>query len=242
MTQILADLDNPLVFRTASSEVCQHALITGSLWLRSDRYYRELEDAARHDSHEGVNLARGGMPMHFPPLFRGIAVTIEGAGAIGQVMVPHYLACFHSTSITDEQRQSFGGHTFGVRNFSQLAAEIVYRCSLVLPVSGYRYGQVSYQQSALARQASVVGGSAIELPGTPPTYLNVLNTDVLRKSPVRPFIDQDEWRIAVFTKGYLDDNPSEPVRIQVNPFHFYPYLAPEGRTSTTSGSPVVLVG
>jgi hypothetical protein len=57
----------------------------------------------------------------------------------------------------------------------------------------------------------------------PPLYLDPLNTDVLRKQPIRPFIEQDEWRIVIFTEGYLNDDPHAPLQIQVDPSHFYPY-------------------
>jgi hypothetical protein len=226
MNPILTDLDSPLVFRTTNAEVYKPSLASGSLWLRSDHYYRELEDAARNDTLEGFNGAQGGIPMHFPPMFDGIALTIVGTGSIGQMIVPHYLACFHSTSITEEQRQQFGGHTFGVRNFARLAAEVMYRSSLQVPVSGYRFGQVSYQHSALARQMHPISGAAIRISGKPPTHLNPINTDVLRKRPAKPFIDQDEWRIAIFTSGYLNNDPNAPLCVHVDPSHFYPYLSP----------------
>ncbi|MFY9342270.1 MAG: hypothetical protein WAT39_07265 [Planctomycetota bacterium] len=98
MNPILADLDAPLVFRTAEQDVYCSTLESGSLWLRSDEHYQRIEDQVRVDPREGANEARGGMPMFFPAMFGGIATAIAGPGSIGQRIVPHYLACFHSTS------------------------------------------------------------------------------------------------------------------------------------------------
>ena len=45
-----------------------------------------------------------------------------------------------------------------------------------------------------------------------------------RKDPVEPFILQDEWRIAIFTQGYLNNDPNEPLKINVDTKHFYEYI------------------
>ncbi|MFY9342271.1 MAG: hypothetical protein WAT39_07270 [Planctomycetota bacterium] len=96
-----------------------------------------------------------------------------------------------------------------------------------MPVIGYRFGQVTYQHAALARMVHPVGAPAITINGNPSTHISLINTDILRKRPVHPFIDQDEWRIAIYTDGYANQDPSLPLRIQVDPGHFYPYLTPE---------------
>ncbi len=59
--------------------------------------------------------------------------------------------------------------------------------------------------------------------GNPPVYLNPLNTDVLRKRPIVPFIEQDEWRIVILTNGYLGDDPNAPLQLNVDPSNFYAY-------------------
>lgn len=158
----------------------------------------------------------------------GHQIQIVGNGKIGQAIVPHYIASFHGLNISPEQRTLFGGCTFGIRNFSRLAAAVLFECSKHLRCSGYRFGQVAYQWTSLAQCLQVPSSPAIQLAGNPPIYLNPINTDVLRKSPVQPFIDQDEWRIVVFTEGYVADDPNEPVRINVPRESLYPYLCHAG--------------
>lgn len=220
--KIQADLGAPILFRTTSEQVCQSALDTGSLWLRSDSYYRGLEDKFRNDELEGVSSSKGSIPLRFKSE-NGPEITFSGGGHIGQVIVTHYLACFHGASLSLDQWQDFGGHSFGVRNFSRLVAEILFRCSKIIGCTGYRYGSVSYQHSVLSHSAHTVGGAAIEISGNPPTYVNPLSTDVLRKQPKPPFILQDEWRVAIFTSGYVDDDPMAPLCINVDPANFYEY-------------------
>ncbi len=73
-----------------------------------------------------------------------------------------------------------------------------------MPVIGYRFGQVTYQHAALARMVHPVGAPAITINGNPSTHISLINTDILRKRPVHPFIYQDEWRIAIYTDGYAN--------------------------------------
>ncbi|MFN3188853.1 MAG: hypothetical protein ACK42D_04960, partial [Candidatus Paceibacteria bacterium] len=68
--------------------------------------------------------------------------------------------------------------------------------------------------------------SAIELTGNPSIYIKSINTDVLRKDPLEPFISQDEWRIAIFPTNYINNDWREPLKINVDPEHFYPYIEP----------------
>lgn len=130
----------------------------------------------------------------------------------------------HGSSISEEQLLALGGCTFGIKSIAKLAAEILYRCSQRVKATGYRYGQVFYQYVALSLLHWTVGGAAIQVCDSPPLYVNPIDTDVLRKLPLKPFIDQDEWRITVFTDGYLNCDPLAPIPINVSPDHFYPYL------------------
>lgn len=69
----------------------------------------------------------------------------------------------------------------------------------------------------------MTGSGAIQLSNDPPLYLNPADTDVLRKLPIAPFIEQDEWRIVLFTDGYVDNDPNMPLRANVSPSNFYLY-------------------
>lgn len=218
---IQTDHDRPIVFRTTNAEVYKRAVEEGSLWLRSSDFYRRLEDRARCDVGEGVNATTLGVPLKFKPP-RGSTISISGDGRIGQMIVPHYILSLHGAGISAQQRELFGGYTFGIRCISRLSAEILYGASRSIKVAGYRFGQISYQRTALTRSFSCIG-AAIGLGGNPPEYLGSINTDVLRKDPVNPFIEQDEWRIVVFTDGIHKDDPDAPLEIRVDPNHFYEY-------------------
>lgn len=218
---IKADYDRPIIFRTTSSEVHKKTIETGSIWLRSSEYYRGIEHKVRKDLGEGINATRTEIPLRFKPR-RGPQISIQGTGTIGQAIVPHYIMSLHGAGISAEQQQIFGGFTFGLNCISRLSAEILYRVSKIIDVTGYRFGQISYQQTALVRSHSGPG-AAIGLGGAPPEYLRSINTDVLRKDPVSPFIEQDEWRIVVFTEDFYKDDPNAPLEIHVEPSHFYEY-------------------
>jgi hypothetical protein len=169
-----------------------------------------------------VNSSKLTIPLRVQ-LPAGSFIQIEGSGDVGQQIVPHYILSLHGMSISPEQLASFGKCTFGIRSLSNLSAEILYRSSLKLKCRGYRFGQVFYQHAALAQSQSQIGASALQLGDAPPLYLNPLNTDVLRKKPIRPFIEQDEWRIVVLTERYVSADPKAPLQINVDPAHFYPY-------------------
>jgi hypothetical protein len=218
---VRADLNEPIIFRTTNADVYQATLASGSLWLRSDQYYREVEDLARKDAGEGVNASMTTLPLRFASE-TGPRLQICGEGHIGQQIVPHYILSMHGASISYEQLCSLGGCTFGIRSVTILCAEVLYRSSLVLPCHGYRYGPVHYQFTPLT-QSRDSSGSAMKISETPPTYLKSLNTDVLRKLPIKPFVEQDEWRIAIFTDGYIGSDPMLPLKINVDPHHFYAY-------------------
>ncbi|MBM3527857.1 MAG: hypothetical protein FJX62_07180 [Alphaproteobacteria bacterium] len=218
--RISADFGEPILFRTTNADVYDATLKHGSLWLRSDAYYRNIEDQSRVDTSEGVNSSRPTIPMSFK-IENGPSIQIFGPGAIGQKIVPHYIVSLHGSSISAEQIRAFGGHTFGIKNLSKLSAEVLYRASSLIRCNGYRYGSVSYQRTSLCLSRSTIGSAAIQLCENPPLYLNPLDTDVLRKDPVSPFIEQDEWRIAIFANGYLDGDANFPLQIKVDPSHFY---------------------
>ena len=219
---IQADLGEPILFRTTNADVYHSTLRTGALWLRSDQYYREFEDMARNDGLEGVNSGTTKIPLSLP-VNGGPGVYIKGSGHIGQQIRPHYILSLHGTSISAEQRAGFGGCTFGVRNLSRLSAEVYLRAGSAAMCTGFRSGPVSYRYTSLTVSHSTIGSAAISFGGEVPLLLNPINTDVLVKHPVVPFIEQDEWRIVVFVDEYLNGDPSAPLRLQVDPSHFYEY-------------------
>jgi hypothetical protein len=225
---VCSDIDEPILFRTMNAKVYGQTLADGSLWLRSDKFYREIEDAARRDESEGINAARLGVHLTFA-VPSGPLVNVRGTGRIGQLIVPHYILSLHGSSISEGQLESFGGHTLGIKSLTRLSAEVLYRCSLTgLTCRGYRFGPVSYRHSVLSQSRTQQGSAAICLAQQPPLYLNPSSTDVLQKEPVAPFIEQDEWRVVVFTDGYLDGDPNLPLKINVEPSNFYPYQEREG--------------
>lgn len=217
------DMHEPLVFRTTSAEIYKSTTESGTIWLRSGAYNRALEDKVRNDELEGVN-AGASVPLRMK--MGGVALQMEGPGAIGQEIRPHYLMSLHGPSISTAQRNAFGSHTFGVRRLSRLSAEVLCQASKQIRSTGYRFGQVSYQFVPLGL-SYFANGSPIGLGGNPPVSFGPLNTDVLRKRPVAPFIEQDEWRIVIFTDGYLLNDADAPLRIAVDPSHFYPYAGIE---------------
>ncbi len=220
---IATEIDEPILFRTSSRDVYTATLATGSLWLRSDQYFREIEDTVRRDRSEGTNGTSTVIPIKVAPQ-NGPSVHIFGDGEISQRFDPHYILSMHGSGIRLAQVRAFGGHTFGIRSISRLSAEVLYRCSQLVRCNGYRYGPVSYQRTALTHSLHSIGGSPLCLSRNPASYIRPLNVDVLRKQPMFPFVDQDEWRIVVFADGYLEGNPRFPLKINVDPGAFFPYL------------------
>lgn len=227
LSPIHTDLGEPILFRTTSKQVYESTLETGSIWLRSDKYYRELEDNVRNDASESGNPGTTSVPLRIATP-NGPEIDIHGPGQVGQFVAPHYLVSLHGSSIAPSERDAFGGHTFGVRSLSRLSAEILYQCSRQIRCVGYRFGHVAYQYAAFAIMLQSNGGAAIQIGDNPAHFLNPINTEVLRKRPIKPFIDQDEWRIVVFTDGYIGGDPSVPLKINVEKTHFFPYLVPPG--------------
>ncbi|NTW84146.1 MAG: hypothetical protein HGB36_12425 [Chlorobiaceae bacterium] len=223
ISNIQAAPGEPIVFRTTTREVAKCTFDAGSIWLRSAEYYRSIEDIARSDRSEGINSGKMTIPLQLNPQ-GGTAITVQGSGTIGQAIVPHYIASFHGSSIPESLRQEFGGITFGVKSFSSLSAEILYQATRQVRCTGYRYGKVYYQHTGLTVANAVLGSAAVQLGKNPPWFLNPLDTDVLRKSPVEPFIQQDEYRIVVFVTSYISEDVNEPLKLNVSPDHFYAYL------------------
>lgn len=216
------DLDRPIIFRTVDEAVYQSTIETGSVWLRSSHYYRNIEDLARKDRSEGVNATKSLFPLRFKPE-SAQPLTLQGTGSVGREIVPHYIMSMHGASISDACRRQFGGSTLGVRCIARLSAEVLYQASKQLDVHSYRFGQVAYQYTALSMSHNMEG-AAIRLDGSPAVAIRSINTDVLRKEPVEPFIQQDEWRIAIFPSRYLDDDPGKPLKINVSPEQFFEYI------------------
>lgn len=219
------DIDRPLLFRTVDKDVYQNTIENGSVWLRSSHYYREIEDQARSDQTEGINGTKSSMPLQFKAA-KGNSVRIEGPGIIGCEIIPHYIMSLHGAAISDDCRHEFGGYTFGVKCIRRLSAEILYQASRQIDVHGYRYGQVAYQYTALSMSYDR-RNVAIGLGGNPEVGVKSLDTDVLRKEPVEPFIFQDEWRIVIFPLKYLDNDSMKPLKINVSPEHFFEYISPK---------------
>ncbi|MCZ6566189.1 MAG: hypothetical protein O6852_08680 [Gammaproteobacteria bacterium] len=173
---------------------------------------------------EGINVAKSKFPLHFNPKTAS-PLTIEWSGTIGCEIVPHYIMSMHGTSISGERQNKFGTHTLGVRNIFKLAVELFYKASKQIDVTGYRYGPVSYQYTSLIMSLNG-GSSAIGLNCDPPVYVKSIDTNVLRKVPIEPFISQDEWRIVIFPREYLNGDSNEPLKINVDPNNFYEYIKP----------------
>jgi hypothetical protein len=221
-SHIQTDFNSPLLFRTTSENLYQSTLETGELWLRSNKYYQNIEDAARVDKGEGVNSSKTEFPLSLKT-DNDVTINISGEGKLGQAIVPHYIISLHGTSISNTQRMDFGGFTYGIKTLVKLSAQILYEASKIINVAGYSFGQVAYQNTALM-QTQNKNGAIVGLTDVPPHYLSALNTDVLRKEPILPFIEQDEWRIVIFTNGFIDNDFNKPLIIKVDTDHFYPYI------------------
>ncbi len=231
---IKTELLEPILFRTTNHFVHDNTLATGELWLRSGEYYQNLEDKIRNDELEGVNGSRTTIPIAVD--HNGIPMHIMGGGIVGQSIRPHYILSLHGTSISEQQRASFGGHTFGVKAVSKLIAELYFRASKQISCSGYRAGPVSYRFINLTLSRNAAGVAIAVGDAGSNVGLGAIETDVLIKRPIAPFIEQDEWRIVLFTDGYVDSNPNEPLKLKVDPGHFYPYMTDQ--TATVSQAQV----
>lgn len=214
------NFEEPLLFRSCDKTVHDAAVNNGSLWLGSSHYYRGIEeDAARVDGNEGVNTIPHTFPLRFDRSVSKIS-EISGDGRIGCEISNAYILSLHGTGIDATVRKSFGDYMFGVKSLYNLVNDIIYQASQQIEVIGHRYGQVSYQYTSLTISRNMKS-SAIKL--SEGICLKSMPTDILRKDPICPFIKQDEWRIAIFVKEYLNNNPISPLKINVDKQHFYSY-------------------
>lgn len=221
---VSTEFDRAIVFRTVDEEVYWSSVNDGSIWLRSSTYYRKIEDKARQDRSEGINGSSMLLPLRFQAN-GGAQILMEGPGSVGCEIVEHYIISLHGASISKAVHEGFGGCTFGVKNLDRLSAEVLYQVSKQYPANGYRYGAVSYQNTALSLSMNP-DNSAVCLNGSPSQYVKSINTDVLRKAPISPFIEQDEWRIVIFLENTGKVDPMEPIKINVDPSNFYEYIPP----------------
>ncbi len=126
MNNIQTKLDRPIIFRTVDKTVYDSTLTSGSLWLRSSHYYRNIEDQTRADKSEGINGTQCSFPLHFKPP-SAQALSLEGNGTICTEIIPHYIISMHGTSIADKVRQEFGGFTMGVRCLPTLVRKFFFK-------------------------------------------------------------------------------------------------------------------
>lgn len=218
---IETDFESPILFRTVSETVYRSTLKNGSLWLRSNAYYQEIEDKVRVDWMEGVNGSSTNLPLHIEN--DGIKLELSGPGHTGLILPPHYIMSLHGLAISDTVRSDFGGFTFGIKSIAKLSAEILYRASEKVAVNGYCYGPVAYQYTALCRSHRY-DGAAIRIGKELPHSILSADTSYLRKIPVLPFILQDEWRVVIFVSKYLDDDKNAPLKLEVDVDNFFPYI------------------
>lgn len=222
MNWLETDLDQPILFRTCDQVPYDAALSSGSLWLRSDRYYRDLEDEARNDRHESTSSGSTRVPLRMPTAGGG-SITIQGPGTLGVLPTPHYMLCLHGSSISEAALSGFGGRTLGIRNVARLAPEIFDECSKQIPCSSWQWTQVAYAHSAMM-VTEAPGGAPIRcLRNEKEVSITPIAPTPFRKRPVLPFIEQDEWRIVIYTEGYLPGPIDEPLRINVSASQFFAY-------------------
>ena len=164
LSPIQTELGEPILFRTTGKQVYESTLATGSIWLRSDTYYRDLEDKVRNDASEGANPGTTSVPLRIAPP-NGPEFNIQGPGHVGQLMVPHYLVSLHGSSIAPSEREAFGGYTFGIRSLSRLSAE----SSASSCVACSRCSALASTPSSCAYdgQFEVRSAGAADFPGSP---------------------------------------------------------------------------
>lgn len=217
---IKSNFEEPLLFRTCEKLVYDNAINDGSLWLRSAHYYRSKEtDIARRDGSEGVNFTPHTFPLKFNKKECTIA-SIEGDGSIGCEIIKCYILSLHGTGIRSDVKRDFGDHTFGIKSLYKLSNDILYQAQKQVDLIAHRYGQVAYQYTPLTLSKNP-NSTAIALSNN--VFLKSQNTEILRKAPVPPFIYQDEWRVAIFVKDYIDSDEQAILKINVDPECFFGY-------------------
>jgi hypothetical protein len=215
-----SNFEEPLLFRSGDRVVHDSAINDGSLRMKSIHFYRGIEnDAARVDGHEGINTTPFTFPLRFDRNISNIS-EITGGGRIGCEIRNAYILSLHGTGIDPSIREGFGAYMFGIKSLYSLVNEIIYQASRQVEVIGHSYGQVSYQYTPLTISKNGMN-TAIEL--SKGIYLKSIATEILRKDPILPFIKQDEWRIAIFVKDYINNDAAESLFINVDKRHFYSY-------------------
>ena len=117
-------------------------------------------------------------------------------------------------------KRDFGDHTFGIKSLYKLSNDILYQAQKQVDLIAHRYGQVAYQYTPLTLSKNP-NSTAIALSNN--VFLKSQNTEILRKAPVPPFIYQDEWRVAIFVKDYIDSDEQAILKINVDPECFFGY-------------------
>src|SRR5687768_16910834 len=103
ISSVQSDLEQPIVFRTTSESVYRSTTETGEIWLRSDQYFRTLEDKVRNDELESASAGKHRFPLALHPP-SGPRVHLEGDGNIAETLLPHYILSLHGTSIAEATR------------------------------------------------------------------------------------------------------------------------------------------
>jgi hypothetical protein len=222
MSLIQSDLDRPVLFRTTTESVYRSTTDNGEIWLRADEYFRRLEDKVRNDELESASAGKHQFPLNLNPP-SSHAVHLTGNGHIAESPKPHYILSLHGTSIVEETRKGFGGFTFGIRNIDLLARHIFEECRKQITCNQWNWDQVRYQHSAL-RISEDGKGAAIQFGDGQSRALRVFDVSPFRKRPIPPFTQQDEWRIVMWSEGYLKGDSKEPLIVRVPPSLFYRYL------------------
>lgn len=222
ISSVQSDLDQPIVFRTATENAYRSTTETGEIWLRSDEYFRKLEDKVRNDELESLSAGKHQLPYSLVAP-NSPHIHLEGDGNIAESLLPHYILSLHGTSITESIRKEFGGFTFGVKNIGLLAQHIFEECRKQITCHQWNWDQIRYQHSAL-RISEDDKGAPIKFGECPSRCLRIYQPHAFKKRPILPFVQQDEWRIVIWTEGYLKGNPTEPLIVRVPPSLFYRYL------------------
>ncbi len=228
LNPIAAEMDSPILFRTVNFEVYEQTLTRGSIWLRSDAYYRALEDEVRRDTGEGFSAGTTSLPLRIPLTSDDGNVQemlLSGSGKTGQFLKPHYIMSMHGSSISVVEREKFGGYTLGIRSPGQLSNELSEKAEAHVSVVEWVCAQVMYLRPALTLTRCPLGGAPIQLGSD--TFLSTCGRNALWKDPVSPFIEQDEWRLVIFVDHYLNGDPMAPLKLNVDASNFYRYLEPQ---------------